>query len=146
MFGFSTAKLIGAGIGLIAVLGFVFLALSWRSERNSLRDWQAVTVAATREAAGEPRLKARDVPAQIRALGDGLRSMRRAVDAQNLAIDALAKHTAEQQRNAAQASQEARQRAKGAEDVSADLRASSRAPERAARPCEPSKALQEAWK
>lgn len=146
MTGFSTAKLIGLGIGLIAVLGFIALALSWRAERNALRDWQTVVVGATRDASANPKLNARDVAQQIRELGAAVETLKRSIGRQNAAIDAMAKRTEEAQRNAAQAAQDARTRARGPERVSGSLIASSRASGRLERPCEPSEALREAWR
>lgn len=142
----STAKLIGFGVGVIAVLGFVFLALSWRSERNALRDWQAVTLAATRDAVANPKLKARDVPQQVRLLGQAVAGLKSSIARQNAEIDRLDRLTAEQQRNAAEAAQAARTRAKAADRASGSLIASSRSSERLAKPCEPSEALKEAWR
>ena len=144
--GLSTAKLIGLGIGLIAVLGFIAIALSWRSERNELRDWQATTVSATRDASGNPKLHKRDVPQQIRAIGNSLAAVTRSLERQNAAVEALAKRTEEQQREAAEAAQDARTRARAPERLSDSLNASSRAAERAAKPCEPSETLKEAWR
>lgn len=144
---FSTTKLIGFGLGLIAVLGFIFMALSWRAERNALRDWQTVTLGATRDASGNPKLHKRDVPQQIRAIGDSLSAVTRTLERQNAAVDALAERTEEQQRNAAQAAQDARRRAReGGEAASARLIASSRSSGRQTAPCEPSETLRESWR
>jgi hypothetical protein len=92
----STAKLIGAGIGLLAVIAFLALAFSWRSERNHLLQWQGEVISATVDAAnlkdraGKPaKLAAKDVPAQIRYLGKALADVKQktaeiqALDAQH---------------------------------------------------------------
>jgi len=142
----STAKLIGFGLGIIAVLGFIWLALSWKNERDALRDWQTVVVSATADASGNPKLRAADVPKQIRELGSSLETVKSSLARQNAAVTALEARTEQQQREASQASQDARTRAKGPERVSDSLSASSRSTERLAKPCEPSKALMEAWK
>lgn len=83
MFGFSTAKLIGGGIAILAVLAFIATAFSWRNDRNNLRDWQNQVIAATVDAAnltdqkGRPaKLKPKDVPQQIRFLGEALDAVR----------------------------------------------------------------------
>lgn len=79
----STAKLIGFGLGLIALLGCIYTALSWRAERNELREWRGQVVAATVDAAGlkdskgrPAKLKPKDVPQQIRFLGEALSAVR----------------------------------------------------------------------
>ena len=142
----STAKLIGFGIGLIAVLGFVFMALSWRAERDRLRDWQAVTLSAARDAAGNPKLLVRDVPQQVRELGDGLKRTTEALNRQSAAVDALGRRSAELVAEASRTASAARTRARTPERVSAGLEASSRSSERLRAPCEPSEALTEAWR
>lgn len=83
MFGFSTVKLIGAGIVALAILAFITLAFSWRSERDKLLQWQGQVVAATTDASGlkdgkgRPlTIKVKDVPEQIRFLGEALNAVR----------------------------------------------------------------------
>lgn len=146
MMGFSTAKLIAFGIGLIAVLGFIALALSWKAERNELRDWQAVVVSATQDASANPKLLERDVPQQIRLLGEAVADLKSSVGRQNAAIDQLTKRTQEQQRNASEALQDARTRARAAEGASARLMASSRAERGSEAVCEPSETVKELWR
>jgi hypothetical protein len=142
----STAKLIGFGLGIIAVLGFVALSLHWKAQASDRGQQLATICTVVRDASNNPKLKCADVPKQVALMGESLNATRSALDRQNAAVAALQKASEDQQQKAAQAVQEARQRAKGAEDVSADLLASSRAPERTAKPCEPSAALKEAWK
>lgn len=142
----STAKLIGFGLGIIAVLGFIALALHWKAQASDRGQQLATICTVVRDASNNPKLKCADVPKQVALMGESLNATRSALDRQNAAVAALKQASEDQQQKAAQAVQEARQRAKAAADVSADLRASSRAPERAAKPCEPSAALKEAWK
>lgn len=142
----STAKLIGFGLALIAVLGFVALALHWKTQAADRGQQLATICTVVRDAANNPKLKCADVPKQIALMGESLNATRSALDRQNASVTALQKASEDQQQKAAQAVQEARQRAKGAEEVAEGLRASSRAPERLAKPCEPSEALKEAWK
>lgn len=141
-----TLKLIG---GVVLALALAFLVHEykyWHGQATTARNQLAEICSAAKDAANNPKLDCKDTARQVRELGAGLQATTSALNRQSAAVDALAKTSADQQRNATQASQEARQRAKGAEDVSAGLRASARAPERAAKPCEPSDALKEAWK
>jgi hypothetical protein len=47
----STAKLIGIGVGALALIALVVTVLGWRSERNELRAWQGEVTSATVAAA-----------------------------------------------------------------------------------------------
>ena len=82
MFGFSTIKLIGAGVGLLALIAFGVLVFSWKSDRDKLLEWQGQVVAATSEASGLKDAKGKplllkpiDVPLQIRYLGQTIQDM-----------------------------------------------------------------------
>ena len=146
MFNLSTAKLIGFGLGIIAVLGFIALALHWKAQAADRGQQLATICTVARDASNNPKLKCADVPKQIALMGESLNATRSSLERQNAAVEALAKASEDQQQKAAVAVQDARNRAKQAEAVSAGLRSSSRAPERAAKPCEPSEKLKEAWK
>jgi hypothetical protein len=141
----ATIKLVG---GVLAALALAFLVHEykyWHGQATAARAQVTEICSAARDAAGNLKLNCRDTAAQVRLLGTSLAATTGALNRQNAAVEALGKATADQQRNAAEASQEARQRAKGAEEVSADLRASARAPARAGKPCEPSAALKDRW-
>lgn len=142
----STAKLIGFGLGIIAVLGFIALSLHWKAQAADRKQQLATICTVVRDASNNPKLKCADMPKQIALMGESLNATRSALDRQNAAVAALEARTAQQQRETSQASQDARTRAKGPERVSDSLSASSRSTERLAKPCEPSKALMEAWK
>jgi chromosome segregation ATPase len=142
----ATIKLVGAVLATLAIAFLVHEYKYWHGQATSARAQVEEICSAARDAAGNPKLDCKDTAAQVRALGTSLAATTGALNRQNAAVDALAKETSDQQQKAAEAAHEARQRAKGPEDVSADLRASARAPERAAKPCEPSDALKERWK
>jgi hypothetical protein len=142
----STLKLIGYGVGALAVIALLAMVNGWRVERNHLRDWQASVVAETRSASGSPKLAAKDVPPQIKLLGDDILKLQAAIGRQNAAVAALAAESVRQQGEAAKASEKAQERAQEAESVSDRLIASSRSTAAPAAPCAPSKAVQEQWR
>lgn len=147
MLGLSSlyVKLIGGAIVALALLG-LFLGLKhYKHVAEDRGEKLAVICQATRDAAGQPKLRCSEVPAQIKFMGEAIGTLTTAIRKQNAAVDAMGAETARQQKNAAQASQEAAQRAKQPQKVSDSLIASSRAPERSSAPCEPSKALKGAW-
>lgn len=79
----STAKLIGGLVGLLAVIAFVLTAFHWKGQRDDLRDWQGQVISATVDAAGlkdkngnPAKMKPKDVPQQIRFLGEALDAVR----------------------------------------------------------------------
>lgn len=136
-------RLIGGFALFLAVAAFVAMAISWRSERNRLLEWQGGVVEATREAAVNPKLGKDGVAKQIRLLGDSIRDMKAAIGRQNEAVNALAARTAAQQAESARAVLKAAERAEAALATSERLNASARA---GGRVCEPSAALTEAWR
>jgi coproporphyrinogen III oxidase-like Fe-S oxidoreductase len=146
MMGLSTAKLIGIGVGALAVIGLIVMVLGWRSERNELREWQTSVVTATRQAAENPKLDKKNVPQQIQLLGQAVKDLKAAIARQNAAIDALALEASRQQKAATEAQKRAVERSKGASAVSDRLVASSRSQARKAAPCEPSETVKEMWR
>lgn len=139
-------RLIGAIGGAVALIIFVIVALGWRSERNELRDWRGVTVTATREASGQPRLAIAAVPQQIRLLGQARIDLEYAVDDQNKRIRAMAAADVEHQAAAAKARQDAQEAQRGRSAVIDRLGRSASAPAPSAAQCEPSATLKEYWK
>lgn len=139
-------KLIGYGVGALALIALIAMVLGWRAERNELRAWQAEVVSATREASDNPRLKAKDAAKQIRLLGTAIADLKAGVSRQNAAVNALATESERQKGEAERASQKALGRARAAEATAERLRASSRAGGASTGVCEPSKALQEQWR
>lgn len=135
-------RLIGMAAGALAVAIFVVMALHWRSQRNELREWQAQVVAATRDAADNPKLGKAGVAQQIVLLGKSIADLRTGIANQNAAINAQAAETKRQQIAAAKASDMAKERAARAEATANRLSASSRA---GGPPCEPSDALKGSW-
>lgn len=146
MFGLSTFKLIGIGIGVLAVIGLLVMVMGWKSERDALRVWQTEVLTATRDASANPKLGKKAVAEQVKLLGQAVKDLKGAIARQNSAIDQLAKTSAAAQAAAAQASQKAEKRAEGALAVSGRLNASARSGESQAKPCEPSKTLTETWR
>ena len=141
----SPLKLIGLGVGLLALVGLVAMVLGWRSERNELRQWQVEVLVATRSAAANPALGKNDVAKQIEALGRSVRNLEAGIAAQNAGIDRLKAEQDRQRAASAKASRIAQERARRTGATITRLDASSRSPERLAKPCEPSRTLQEAW-
>lgn len=143
---FSTLKLIGIGLGALALIALLAMVNGWRVERDHLRVQVTAACDATREASANPKLACKAMPQQIRLLGKAVLDLKFAIIDQNTAIGEMAAESERQRRNAAQAAEKARQRANGASKVSDSLIASSRSGERLNKPCEPSKALEGAWK
>jgi hypothetical protein len=143
---FSTAKLIGIGVGALALIAIVWTVLGWRSERNQLRQWQSDVVAATRDASGNPKLAKSEVAKQVRFMGEAINLLHGAIEKQNGEVARLGNETKRQQNAATEALQRAEKRSSGVLGVSERLAASSRAGERQAKPCEPSKELTGAWR
>lgn len=145
MINLATAKLIGIGVGALAVIALLAMVNGWRVERNHLHDWQTQVLAATRDASGVKKLPAKEVAAQIRAMGQGLADAKDAIAKQNAAVNAMADASAKARHDAEKAVSAAKERAKAAESVSDRLAASANDLARKKAPCEPSKALVGAW-
>lgn len=141
---FSTAKLIGFGLGALALIAAILWFKGVLNERAELRDWQDQVTVATRQAANNPKLAKKDVAQQIGFLGKAIADLKTGIANQNAAINRLAAQTEEAQDMAAKASARAAGRADKAAATSGRLIASSRSVQ--AKPCEPSKALTEAWR
>lgn len=147
--GLSPAKLIGIGVGALALIGLIVMVLGWRSERNELRVWQSDVYAATKEASANPKLTKKDTAQQIRLLGTAIADLKAAIARQNAAVNALAAESERQKGEAAKAVSRAATRARASEATSERLLASSRSTARSSGPqgqCEPSKELKEAWR
>jgi hypothetical protein len=138
-------RLLGMALGALAVVGFVWMALSWKQQRDDLRAWRGDVVAATRSAAGNPRLASEAVPQQVELLGRAIADLKGAIGRQNDAVAELGARSAQLQDEAAKASRSASQRVSRVEGARDRLEASSRTGG-AERACVPSKALEEAWR
>lgn len=143
--GLSTAKLIALAVAAAAILSFVLLAFHWKAQAADRKAELATICQATRDAAGKPKLDCKQVALQIKYLGEAVGTLKGAIRSQNAAVDALGVETARQQAEAAQATKAAEKRASRAESASERLLASARSSERQSKPCEPSKALNDAW-
>lgn len=143
--GLSTAKLIGLAIAVAAILSFVLLAFHWKHQAADRGEKLAVICQATRDASGQPKLKCSEVPAQIKFLGEAVTVLTNGIHRQSNMVDALGKESARQQAELTEAKREADKRAERPLAASTRLSQSARSPDRQSRPCDPSKALTEAW-
>lgn len=139
-------KLIGGLVALAALAGLIWGLKHYKSLAEDRGAKLEVICKATRDASGQPKLKCADVPKQVRFMGEAITTLSTALARQNAAVDALGKESDRQKAAAQQAILKAATRARGAEATSQRLTASSRADGRLAKPCEPSKALTEAWR
>jgi hypothetical protein len=143
--GLSTAKLIGFGLGALAVLAFIGLSLRWRHEMTARGEQLAAICTATRAAANQRKLDCKQVPQQITFMGEAVQALSNSLKVQNAAVSALGEQTKAQQAEAAKARQKAAESAQEAEAASQRLDASSRQKPPQGQPCEPSKAVKEQW-
>ena len=143
-----TLKLGAYIAGAVAILAFVLLAFHWKDTMTARGEKLATICAATRAAADNAKLDCGHVPAQIGELGKSIATLKAALADQNAKVAALGEQTKQQQADSARASQKAQERAGRAEATSARLSASAAhsASSAASGPCEPSKALKEAWR
>jgi hypothetical protein len=146
MMGLSTAKLIGLGVGALALIAALLWFKGVLNERAELRAWQGEVVTATREAAANPKLATNQVALQIQLLGKDIAQCKGALGRQNEAIGKLAADTRAAQDMAAKASVRAAERVERVGSTSERLTASARSSESQSKPCAPSKALTEAWR
>ena len=145
-FGLSTIKLIGIGLGALALIAALLWIKDAFDDRAELRIWQDDVVKATRAAANRPNLSIENVAQQITLLGEGLKNCKEKVGIQNNAINALGQTTATQQNASAIEQKRALQRVEAVAASADRLLKSSRSPGATAKPCEPSPALRKAWK
>jgi hypothetical protein len=145
MFGFSTVKLIGLGIGALMLLGLVLGLKHFKHLADERGASLATICQATREASGQPKLKCGDVPAQITFMGQAVTALSHALKVQNAAVAALGAQSQREQAEAATAVLKAQGRAREAEAVADRLTASSHAGGHPGASCEPSKAVKEQW-
>lgn len=146
MMGLSTIKLFGIGVGALALIALVVTILGWRSERNALRLQVAAACTATRDAAANPKLDCKDMPQQIRLLGQSIADLKAGIARQNAAVNALSDASAKAQQDAEKAVSAAKERVKAAQATADRLARSAGDPARGKRPCEASDALKESWR
>ncbi|HET7596705.1 MAG TPA: hypothetical protein VFK15_07215 [Burkholderiales bacterium] len=145
MFGLSTLKLIGIGVGALAIIALLALVNTWRVGYHDRGEKLAAICQATRAASGHPKLACGEVPAQIAFMGEAMSTLDKALKQQNAAVAAMGTETKRQQQESAAATKAAAKRAESAVSVSAKLAASSKVRERTEKPCEPSAELRRAW-
>ena len=141
----ATLRLIGYGVGALAVIALLAMVNTWRVGYRDRGEKLAVICQATREAAADPKMHCGNVVVQIHELGTSLKSTTDALNRQNAAVNAWAAKDAADKAVAAKASRIAQERAGRAQATSSRLDASSRAGERLAKPCEPSAELRRNW-
>lgn len=148
MFGLSSlyVKLIGGALAALVVLGLFFGLKHYKSLAESRGETLAIICQTTRDASGQPKLKCGDVPKQIQFMGQAIGTLTTALHKQSDAVASLGAETVRQQKAASDASKAAEKRAGKATMTSERLTASARSGERQKKPCEPSKALEGAWR
>jgi hypothetical protein len=148
MFGLSSlyVKLIGGLLAALVVLGLVLGLRHYKALADSRGDKLTVICKATRDASNHPKLNCGDVPDQITFLGQVVTALSNSIKVQNAAVAALGAESEREKAAAAQASQKAAMRARGAEATADRLIASSRVAVPQSAPCEPSKAVKESWR
>jgi hypothetical protein len=144
--GLSTAKLIGGLVALLLLIGLILGLKHYKSLAEDRGEKLATICQATRDASGHKNLKCADVPDQITFMGERGTALSNSLKVQNAAVASLGDQTKAQQAASARASKTAQERAGRAEATSTRLTASSRSGEAQAKPCAPSKALQESWR
>lgn len=139
--------MVWVAIAVAAALGLLIHDRNnWKAKADD-RGAKLVTICqATRDAAGKPKLDCGQAALQIKYLGQAVGTLRAGIARQNAAVASLGAETARQQADAAQARKAAEKRASKAESASERLLASARSSERQTKPCEPSKALEGAWR
>jgi hypothetical protein len=141
-----TMKLIGGLAGLLILVGLVLGLKHYKSLAESRGQSLATICQATRDASGQKKLPCGDVPAQVKFMGEAVKTLSGSLARQSAAVAAMGDQTEAQLAATAQASQKAEGRANRAEATATRLTASSRAGEASGAACAPSKALQESWR
>jgi hypothetical protein len=130
----------------IPILLLALALFATRSTLAGVRAWQETTVAATREAAANPKLKVRDVPAQIAALGRSVGALDAGLARCNASARAAAETDRQAQIRAQEALRQAQARDAGRQVVIDRLRSSAAQARAPAAACEPSETVKEIWK
>lgn len=139
-------KLIGIGVGILALIGLLLTINGWRVSSAERKAKLEVICQATRSAANNPKLACGQVAVQIKELGDSVANLKAGIEKQNAAVDALGAKSKADQAAAAEASKLAVKRAQGAEATAERLRASAGVPRKSEGPCDASKEAQNAWR
>jgi len=147
MFGLSSlyVKLIGGLAAALILLSLIAERTRWMHRAHDAEAQVAAACDATKGAAANPKLACKDMPQQIRLLGQAITDLKAGIAKQNAAVTALATESDRQKAEAAVAVSRAQGRAQAAQATSDRLAASSRSGGAVAKPCEPSKALVGAW-
>lgn len=83
------AKLIAGALGVALLLAGFLLIKGVVNERDNLRDWQKTVLVSTQKLSNNPKLIARDVPAQIDLVTAFVADLRTKLAVQNKAVDDL---------------------------------------------------------
>lgn len=73
--GLSPIKLIGIGVGILALIGLVLTINGWRVSSAERKAKLETICQATRDASNLPKLSCKEVPAQIKFLGEALNAV-----------------------------------------------------------------------
>lgn len=146
MMGLSTAKLIGSLVAILIVFGLVAERSRWMHRAHSAEAENATVCAAIRAAADNPKMDCKRAAQQVGLMGQSIADLKAGIAHQNTAVNALAAESDRQKAEAAKAVLSARGRAREAQATSDRLAASSRSGGAVAKPCDPSKALEGAWR
>jgi cell division protein FtsB len=116
-------------------------------DRDNHRAFGELVAEATRDAAGNPKLRKDRVPAQIAALGRGVETLKTNLQTANRSARDAAGRDAAAQAHAAEQLADVERRAASGQATIDRLRASAAAPRSPARAgCEPSQTLKDLWK
>lgn len=141
-----SAKLIGVLGAALVLLFLVEERARWMHRAHVAEAQAQADCRATRAASGVKNLRCDQADEQIGFMGQTITALSNSIATQNAAVKALGDRSAAEQAEAAKASQAAQNRAKAAEGTAARLEASAKVPAKSQGPCEPSKALEGAWK
>jgi len=106
MFGISKYLLGGAGIAIALVLVWAMrldhLRAGWKEKFETLHEEASTVLIALRAAADNPKLEWKNAPGQIVALGESNKTLKGAIEDQNLRIDEMAREAVRLQARAAE--------------------------------------------
>lgn len=131
-------------IAAVAAISFVMLQRT-RNELADMRTWQGQVLTEAQDAANNPKLIARDVPAQIRELGRGVTALRDGLNRAQASALAAARNDADRRAALKQALDTLTGQERARQSVIDRLAASAARPAPAGA-CDVSPTLKELWK
>lgn len=139
-------KLVGGLVAAVMLLVLVAERSRWMHRAHAAEEQVAADCKAARASSHDSKMACSQTDEQIGFMGEAITSLSGSLARQNASIAAMGQETAEQVKAAQTAQKAAEKRAAAPQAASERLTASARASERQAKPCEPSKALKEAWR